>query len=112
MQLRILRTESKGMLGGLSFEYNIRIVVDPQEQALIQKYKADREVIYQMERNVLGHKWEVSFTFGDFLKGKVVKNKNIAELIVLEDSIVRACEGLKTALHALSKIGQEEVIDI
>ena len=112
MQLRILRTESKGMLGGLSFEYNIRIVADQQEQALIQKYKADREVIYQMERSVLGQKWEVSFTFGDFLKGKVVKNKNIAELIVLEESVLRACEGMKIALNALSKIGQEEVRNI
>lgn len=112
MQLRILRTESKGMFGGLSFEYGIRITPDQQESALIQKYKADREVIYQMERNVLGQKWEVTFTLGDFLKGKSIKNKNLAELIALEDAVLRACEGLNIALHALSKIGQEEVITI
>lgn len=112
MQLRILRTEAKGMFGGLSFEYSIKIVPDQQEMGLIQKYKADREVIYQMERSVLGQKWEVSFTLGDFLKGKNVKNKNLAELITLEDAVIRACEGMKVALHALSKIGQEEIIDI
>jgi hypothetical protein len=70
MQLRILRRESKGMLGGLSFEYSIKIMPNQQELELIQKYKMDREVIYQMERQLLGQKWEVTFTVGDFIRGK------------------------------------------
>ena len=112
MHLRIYRSESKGMLGGLSFEYSIKIVPTPQETALIQRYKADREIIYQMERNILGQKWEINFTFGDFLRGKTVKNKNIAELIALEHAIRNACSDLDIVLAAFSKIGQEEIIEI
>ena len=37
MQLRILRKEMRGMLGGLSFEYSIKIVPNQQELELIQK---------------------------------------------------------------------------
>jgi len=112
MQLRILRRESKGMLGGLSFEYSIKIMPNQQELELIQKYKMDREVIYQMERQLLGQKWEVTFTVGDFIRGKNVKNKNLAELIALENAVVEGCEVMKILLNAMSKIDIEEVIEI
>lgn len=111
MQLKIYRSESKGMFGGLSFEYTITIAPNAQENALIQKYKIDKEVIYEMERNLLGQKWSVSFSVGDFLKGKSVKSKNLAELIELEGAVISACQGIKVALSALSKIGKEEVIE-
>lgn len=111
MQLKIYRSESKGMFGGLAFEYTITIVPNSQESALIQKYKIDKEVIYEMERNLLGQKWSVSFSVGDFLKGKSAKSKNLAELIQLEEAVMSACAGVQVALSALSKIGKEEVIE-
>jgi hypothetical protein len=111
MQLKIYRSEAKGMFGSTSFEYTITIVPNAQESSLIQKYKIDKEVIYEMERNLLGQKWSISFSVGDFLKGKTVKSKNLAELIELEGSVMSACEGIKIALSALSKIGKEEVIE-
>jgi hypothetical protein len=80
--------------------------------ALIKKYKADREIIYQMERSLLGRKWEVSFTLGDFLQGTSVKNKNLIELVTLENAVVDACKYINVILNALAKIGQEEVIEI
>lgn len=111
MRLRILRNESKGMLGGISFEYTIKIDVSPQESALIQKYRGEREIIYSTERALLGQKWEINFTLGDFIKGKTIKSRNIVEMIALEEATTSACKSIKVVLNALAKIGQEEVIE-
>lgn len=47
MQFKIYRSESKEILGGLSFEYTITITPNAQENALIQKYKIGKEEIIE-----------------------------------------------------------------
>ncbi len=111
MKLHIKRDQSKGMLGGTSFEYFVKIDLSQAELASVQKYKADREVIFVKEVAVLGQKMEFKITIADLINGKSFKSKNLYELLTLEDTLKATCASLKEATVALAKIGTEEVFE-
>ncbi len=111
MKLHIKRDQSRGMLGGTNFEYFVKIDMSSAELASVQKYKADREVIFVREQNVLGQKFEFKITVADLVNGKSFKSKNLYELLAIEESTKAACANLKDVSAALGKIGTEEVIE-
>ena len=103
MKLIIKRDQDKGFLGGISFVLEARVVLTPEEEELVKKYKAHKEVLYT--------KGDIHYTINDLLQGVRDKCKDISILLNNEDVYKEACNHFKTLLGVMASFGGEEVIE-
>ncbi|MDO9575390.1 MAG: hypothetical protein Q7J55_02565 [bacterium] len=105
MKLIIKRDQDRGFFGGISFVLEARVVLTPEEEELVKKYKARREVLYT---NTKGN---IRYTINDLLIGVRDKCKDIAILLNNEEVYKEACSYFKTLLEVMASFGGEEVIE-
>jgi hypothetical protein len=103
MKLSIKRNQDKGLLGGISFVLEARVMLTPQEDELVKKYKAHKEVLY--------HRGEYTYTINDLLGGVRDKCKDIQVLLNNEQVYKEACKTFKTLLQVMASFGGEEVFE-
>jgi hypothetical protein len=103
MKLIIKRDQDKGLLGGISFVLEARVVLTPQEEDLVKKYKAHREVLY--------HRGDRSCTINDLLNGVREKCKDIEVLLNNEEVYKASCKTFKTLLQVMASFGGEQVVE-
>lgn len=103
MKLILKREQDKGFLGGISFVLEARVVLTPQEEELVKKYKAHKEVLYTTG--------DRHYTINDLLQGTRDKCKDITILLNNEEVYKDACSHFKTLLEVMSSFGGEEVIE-
>ena len=77
MKLIIKRDQDKGFFGGISFVLEARVQLTPQEDELVRRYKAHKEVIYT--------KGDRIYTINDLLNGVRDKCKDITVLLNNEE---------------------------
>lgn len=87
MKLIIKRDQDKGFFGGMSFILQQQVVLTPEEQALITKYKAQKEVLFSKGDRV--------YTINDLLNGVTQKVKDVAVLLENEETTKEACKSFK-----------------
>lgn len=104
MELIIRRSQDKGLLGGMSFILYAKVRLTQEEEDLVKKYKAHKEVLYT--------KGEQRYTIGTLLNGVNEKCKDIGVLLNNEQVYKEACEYFKTLLKVMASFGGEEVIEI
>ena len=104
MKLIIKRDQDKGFLGGISFILEAQVVLTPEEEELVKKYKAHNEVLYTIgERE--------AYTIKDLLNGVRDKCKDVTILLNHEKVYKEACNYFKTLLEVMASFGGEEVIE-
>lgn len=103
MKLIIKRDQDRGFLGGINFVLEARVELTPEEEELVKKYKAHREIIYT--------KRERPYTIGDLLSGVRDKFKDITLLLNNEEVYKEACKNFKTLLEVMASFGGEEATE-
>ncbi len=109
----------KGLLGGhrgMDFMLSFRVDLDPQEQALIARYRADDEVIavISTEGNAIkvvqGEKSGV-LTIGDMVDGQLYQCRDVTTLLQVEGVVKDGCKRFKVLLDVMDSFGGEEVVE-
>lgn len=115
MKLGVMMSQSKGLMGGVSFEVKGKIDLTPDEQELIRHYKMENEILTKKKmKNIWGQLTdiEVNVVVGGLLRGDTFKCKNLGEVIAYRDSLIDGCRNLKAYLDVAKSFGGEVVIDI
>lgn len=115
MKLIIKRDQKqeKGLFGGdkgMKFLLSCRTELAPEEQNLIKKYKAERELLSVVALQDDPKQSGLLF-INDLIVGKTYECKDVLSLFDVEDKIKKACENFKLLLVAMSSFGGEEVIE-
>lgn len=113
MQLRITKGQSKGMLGGVTFEVKAKVHLTPEEQKLVDHYNLSSEVLIRRKLTIFGIETDqtVEVTVRSLLQGDAFKAKNLGEVQAYSDAVKNACERLKTHLEVARNFGGEESYD-
>ena len=115
MKLYIRRSQEdkKGVLGGhkgVTFDVEFRLELTPEENALVEKYKYQKEALTTRQDtdgdDVAWH------TVSDLMNGVSVPSSSITTILHNEQLIKDACENLKQTLDVMSTFGGEDVVDI
>ena len=114
MQLALRRGQSKGLMGGISFEVFAQVRLSTEEQDLIQKYKQESVVVLQRPVYIFGKPTDrvINLTVGQLIQGESFKCKDLGEVIGFSDNAVRACQTLKTYLDVAKTFGGEEILEV
>ena len=103
MKLIIKRDQDKGLMGGMNFILEAKAVLNSEEQELIKKYKAHKEVLFSGGGR--------TYTINDLTIGVREKVKDVSILLNNEDVYKNACKHLKTLLDVMASFGGEEIIE-
>lgn len=115
MKLLLTKNQSKGMMGGVSFEVVAKVKLGDSEQNLIKNYKLDNEILFQKKMvNIWGQPTDqlIDVRVKHLLSGQSYKCKRLDEVIGYSESLKSACATLKSYLEVASNFGGEEVIEI
>lgn len=115
MKLSLLSSQSKGMMGGVSFAVTGKVALSPEEQQLVRHYKLEGEILFRKKvRNIWGQvtDMEVSVLVKNLLNGDTFKCKDLPEVIAYRESLITASKSLKSYLEVARTFDGEVVIDI
>ena len=97
MELLIKKEQDKGMLGGIKFALHVKVKLTSEEEELVKKYKAHKEVLFS--------KGEIPYTIGDLIGGRKDKCKDVSVMLNNERVYINACETLKILLDTMKSFG-------
>ena len=115
MKLVIKRDQKAqtGMFGGhkgMTFLLTCRVVLTPQEQQLIEKYKADQYLAEPPK--IEGMKTNVAcYTPSILTAGVTHECKDVTILLHTEGIIKEACQNFKNLLVVMASFGGDQVFD-
>lgn len=113
MKLIIKRDQAKKMMGGISFELQAKVELTDEENSLISKYKANKEVLMKKEVKIpfTGRALVLNITIGSLMMGQTFKCNDIGEILEYEKSVKESCESFKNYIEVMGSFGGEEVIE-
>ncbi len=113
MTLKLARNQASGMFGGVKFELTARVALAADETALINKYKADKEVLLKKEVKIplTGRALLIDITIGSLVGGQAFKCNDIGEVLEYESNIKESCQKFRDYLTVMHSFGGEEVIE-
>jgi len=101
-----------GLFGGhkgMIFTLSYRVVLTPQAQELVKKYKAEEyPLTFRTDRD---GKQVVDQTVSSLMRGRTEECKDITVLLNNEEVLKRACQDFKTLLTVMASFGGKEVIE-
>lgn len=99
------------MLGGhkgVSFTLTYRLVLTPEEMALVQRYKLEEHALTW--RTIQGERMPDD-TIANMVAGRTQTLSDVTTLIRNEDIVKDACDNLPVLFEIVRTFGGEEVID-
>ena len=105
MKLIIKRNQDSGFFGGISFTLDTRVVLEPNEEELVRKYKVKNEVLFT------GKGGEKRYTIKDLLTGVHDKCEDVSILLKNEEVYKNAAQHFKTLLDVMNSFGGEQEIE-
>ncbi|MCB5261671.1 MAG: hypothetical protein LHW64_08515 [Candidatus Cloacimonetes bacterium] len=111
MILKIVRDQSKALLGGINFELKAQVELTSEEAELIKKYKAHKEVLLSKEVSLLGNKFNIDIKIADLVDGQAFKCKDIAQILETEDNVKEACKSMKNYIMVMKSFGGQETYE-
>jgi len=113
MKLFLTRNQAKGLMGGIKFELEARVKLTPDEEELIRKYKAEKEVLLKEEVKIpfTGRALVFDLTIGSLTAGQKFKCNDIAEILEYEKNIKDSCGLFKNYIEVMKSFGGEEVFE-
>lgn len=115
MKLALVSSQSKGLMGGVSFEVKGRVDLAPEEQQLIRHYKLEGSVVLKKKaKNIWGQvtDMDVAVSVKNLLSGDSFKCKSLDEVISYRESLITACRNLKAYLDVARTFDNEVIVDI
>jgi hypothetical protein len=113
MKLAIVRKQASGMFGGVKFEFQAKVNLTPEESALINKYKADKEVLLKKDVKIpfTGRALSFDLTIAALVNGQTFKCNDIAEILEYESNVKESCQTFHNYLKVMASFGGEETIE-
>lgn len=111
MILKIMRDQSKALLGGVNFELKAQVELTSEEAELIRKYQAHKEVLLFREVNLLGNKFVINIKIGDLVNGQTFKCKDIAQILETEQNVKEACKAMKNYIMVMKSFGGQDIYE-
>jgi hypothetical protein len=108
MKLYVTRDQSKGMMGGVSFELEAKVELTKEEADLVKRYRADKEVLLQSEISIFGKKLEFDLKIEDLVKGRNFRCKDIGDILATEENVKEACKNFKSYIEVMKSFGGRE----
>jgi hypothetical protein len=113
MKLVIKRSQQdiKGMLGGhkgVSFTLSYRLVLSPEEQELVRRYKLEE---YPVTWNTIQGTRMPDDTIANMVAGRTQTLSDVTNLVKNENVVKDACDNLPVLFEVVRTFGGEEVID-
>jgi hypothetical protein len=128
LQLKIRRSQVKGLTGGVQFNVHFIAELSPDAHQAVAHYRFGRTVLYQkplelkLSFNVFVALWRMfwlwitrarwQITVNDLVKGRSVKCKDILEVLQVEQDVRTASELFADILRTASWFGGEEVVEL
>ena len=123
MKLLLRRNQKSGLIGGISFQLNVRADLSEDERKNISKYKLGKTVLYTRGAMIDGGSgllglasrlafkaMNISVSVDDLTDGKQIECKDIVEMLAVEDQIKEASKTFKLVLEAAATFGGEEIV--
>lgn len=114
MELILKRSQDKGMLGGIKFVLEAKVILTTEEKELVKKYKANKYILFDSEQknylNGLVTMGPITYTIADLIIGTKDKVKEISVLLEKEEVLITACNNLKVLLDIMKSFGGEKRI--
>ena len=104
MKLVIKRDQDRGFMGGMSFILEAKVELTPEEQELVKKYKAHKQILF-----IQGDKY--SYTIDSLISGTRDKCKDVTILLENEKVIKDACQNFRILLDVMASFGGQEVFE-
>ena len=114
MKLVITKNQSKGLIGGVSFEVKAQVQLTDEERKLVQHYKLDNETLLNKKLiNIWGRPTdhEVKVLVRQLVAGETYKCKDLSEVISYTESLREACSTLKGYIEVARGFGGQEVYE-
>jgi len=113
VKLAIQRTQQdiKGVLGGhkgVSFTLSYRLVLSPEEQELVKRYKLEEYAVTW--RTLQGDRMPDD-TIGNMVVGRTQTLADVTTLVKNENVVKDACDNLPVLFEVVRTFGGEEVIE-
>lgn len=110
MKLLITRDQDKGLMGGISFFLKAQVELTNEEQELVKKYKAHKEILLSKNIQALGNTLTLNIKIGGLIEGESFKCKDISEILTTEANLKEACQNFKNYLEVMKGFGGQEII--
>lgn len=113
MKLYVSKKQASGMLGGIKFELSARVELTPEESGLVNKYKAQKEVLLKKQISIplTGRALVINLTIGSLTTGQTFKCDDIGEILEYEKNVKESCEAFKNYLAVMKNFGGQEVVE-
>jgi len=101
------QADKKGLFGGnkgVNFSLTTKVILTPEEQELIRKYKVENEVLISTESGE-------RTTIQDMVNGKSITTQDIGTLQNNEDVAINVCKKFKNYLNVLRSFGGDYILD-
>ncbi|MEL7544740.1 MAG: hypothetical protein AAGJ70_13320 [Pseudomonadota bacterium] len=126
VKLKIRRSQSKGVFGGVAFKVHFVAELSSDARDAVFYYRFGKTVLYQKPLELklslyalvmfwrslwlwlTRSRWQI--TVNDIVRGRTVTCKNILDVLQTEDDIREAAETFVKILRAASWFGGEEVV--
>jgi hypothetical protein len=108
LKLILTNDQSKGMIGGVSFEVTARIEPSSQEAELVKHCKLDNEILFRKQIvSVWGQPTDrlIDVRVRQLVVGQACRRKSLDEVIGYSNSLKSACQTLKVYLGIASHFG-------
>lgn len=106
------QTEKKGMLGGhkgVAFTLRYRLVLTPEEEALVEKYKLEFYPV-TWATTPTGER-QPDDTIQNMIEGRAQTLTDVTTLINNEEIVKRACDALPELFSVARSFGGDEVVE-
>lgn len=128
VQLKVRRSQNKGLIGGVGFSIHVIAELSPQAQTAVRHYHLGDAVLFQkdlglkLSANVFLALWRVlvlwltrkrwRITVNDLVRGRSLTAKDVIEMLDTEADVRKAAETFAQVLRAAAWFGGEEVIEL
>jgi len=128
MQLKIRRSQTTGLGGGVQFNVHFIAELSPDAHQAITHYRLGKTVLYQkplelqLSFNIVVVLWRMlwlwltrsrwQITANDLAKGRTVKCKDILEVLQVEKDVRTAAALFADILRTASWFGGEEIVEL
>src|ERR1700733_14051302 len=113
MQLRLRRSQSSKMFGGVKFELEAKASLTGEKSSLISKYKVQDEGLTEKHIKIplTDRPLVVKITIGSLTPGQTFKCNDIGKILKYEEEIKDSCATLRRLVEIMKTFGGEEIIE-
>lgn len=125
MKLKLNKSQkAKGLTQKISYSLTAQVELTEEERHYLNKYKLANEIVYSKERvtpdksrdaslirNLSALALNLKITVSDLVNGRTIVCKDINEIMDVEQTIYKSCQGLKNILTNCAGFEGEQIIE-